>query len=557
VALWVVCAVGLAVLGALALRAGRQDANAVREAGARPLLEGRTVARLERAADRFSTARGRLTSPVLAPLRLLPVVGRQLRSAGAIAGAAEDVAREGLAGVALGRRELRSARGRGVDRVAQIRRLGAIAERTDRRVAAVHLGPSKGLVGPLGRARQDLATTVADVRRGLARGSAASTSLADLLAGPRSYLVFAANPSEMRAGSGMFLSVGNMRTGDGRIEVSGMASVNNVAVPAGVPIDGDLAARWGWLSPQTDWRNLMLSPRFAESAELAARMWEAGGRPPVDGVLVLDAIALRAVLAATGPVQAAGLEISEDNVVEELVHTQYTRFPNLSERDERRESLSAIATAVVQALSEREWSAEVLADGLAKAARGRHVLLWSSRPSDQRGWAAAGLDGAVRPDSLMVSVLNRGGNKLDYWLPSDVRLELRAVGDHTEGTVRMRLRNTTPPDEPTYVAGPHFGLPLQPGEYLGLAAITLPGTARAGRFEGVEQLAVAGADGPTRVIATEFRVERGEDRTLVVRFRLPGRHGSLRIESSAREPSVPWTFRGTRWRDDRARTVRW
>jgi hypothetical protein len=199
----------------------------------------------------------------------------------------------------------------------------------------------------------------------------------------------------------------------------------------------------------------------------------------------------------------------------------------------------------------------VLADGLAKAARGRHVLLWSSRLSDQRGWAAAGLDGRLRPDSLMASVLNRGGNKLDYWLPPEVGLELRAVGDHTEGTIRMRLRNTTPPDEPTYVAGPHYGLPLQPGEYLGLAAVTLPGAARAGRFEGVDQLAVAGADGPTRVIATEFRVGRGEERTLVVRFQLPGRHGSLRIESSAREPSVPWTFRGTRWRDDRARTVRW
>jgi hypothetical protein len=557
IVLWMVAVVVLVVTGLLALRSGQQDAEAVREAGARPLLQGRTVARLERAADRLGTAQGRLSSPVLAPLRILPVVGRQVRSADAISAAAERVAREGLAGVALGRRELRGGGGRGLDRVEQIRRLGGLADRTDERLARVDLGPSAGLVGPLGRARLELATTVADLRRGLAHGSAAATSLADLLAGPRSYLVFAANPSEMRAGSGMFLSAGNMRTGEGRVEVTGMASVNNVAVPAGVPLDGDLAARWGWLAPQTDWRNLMLSPRFPESAALAARMWEAAGRGPVDGVLALDALALRAVLAATGPVQAAGLEITAENVVEELTHTQYTRYPDLSEKDERRESLSAVATAVMSALSEREWSAEVLADGLARAARGRHVLLWSSRPSDQRGWAAAGLDGTVDPESLMVSVLNRGGNKLDYWLPSDVRLELRPVGDHTEGTVRLRLRNTTPADEPAYVAGPHFGLPLQPGEYLGLAAVTLPGAAGGGRFEGVDQLAVSGADGPTRVIGTEFRLPRGEERTLVVRFRLPGRHGALRVESSAREPSVPWTFRGDRWRDDRAHTVRW
>jgi hypothetical protein len=556
-ALWMVAVVVLLVAGFLSLRSGQQDAEAVREAGARPLLQGRTVARLERAADRFATADRRLSSPALAPLRILPVAGRQVRSAEAIAAAAERVAREGLAGVGLGRAELRGGGGRGLDRVEQVRRLGALADRTNARLARVSLGPSAGLVGPLGRARWELESTVADLRRGLARGSAAATAFADLLGGPRSYLVFAANPSEMRAGSGMFLSVGNMRTGEGSVDVTGMASVTNVAVPAGVAIDGDLAARWGWLAPQTDWRNLVLSPRFPDSAALAARMWEAGGHGPVDGVLALDALALRAVLAATGPVQAAGLDITADNVVEELTHTQYTRYPDLSERDERRESLSAIATAVMQALSEREWSAEVLADGLARAARGRHVLLWSSRPSEQRGWTAAGLDGTVRADSLMVSVLNRGGNKLDYWLPSDVRLDLRAVGDHTEGSIRMRLRNTTPPDEPAYVAGPHYGLPLQPGEYLGLAAVTLPGSASGGRFEGVDQLAVAGADGPTRVIATEFQLPRGEERTIVVRFRLPGRHGALHVEPSAREPSVPWSFRAERWRDDRAHTVRW
>ena len=557
VLVWGAGVVVLGVAGASDLRAGRREAKAVRTAGARALLEGRTVGRLERAADHFATAHDRLASPVLAPLRIVPIVGRQVRAMDAVSAAAERVAREGLAGVATGRRELRSSQARGLDRVEQIRRLGALADRTDARLRAIRFGPSAGLVGPVGRARLELATSVTDLRRGLARGSAAADALADLLGGPRSYLVFAANPSEMRAGSGMFLSVGTMRTGEGRVEVTGMSSVNNVAVSAGVPVDGDLAARWGWLAPQTDWRNLMLSPRFPESAALAARMWEASGRGPVDGVLVLDAVALRAVLGATGPVQAAGLDISADNVVEELTHTQYTRHPDLDEKDERREELSAIATAVVQALSERAWSADVLADGLARAARGRHLLLWSSRSSDQRGWEAAGLDGALGPESLLVSVLNRGGNKLDYWLPSDVQLDIRTVGDHAEGTIRLRLRNTTPADEPTYIAGPHFGLPLQPGEYLGLAAVTLPGDARAGRFEGVTELAAVGADGPTRVIATEFRLPRGEERTVVVRFQLPDAHGALRVESSAREPSVPWTYRGATWRDDRARVVRW
>src|SRR5207302_706399 len=78
-----------------------------------------------------------------------------------------------------------------------------------------------------------------------------------LLTGPRTYLVFAANNAEMRAGSGMFLSVGQFITRDGSVRLTGMGTVNDVAIPPGaVPLQGDLAGRWGWLKPQNDWRNL-------------------------------------------------------------------------------------------------------------------------------------------------------------------------------------------------------------------------------------------------------------------------------------------------------------
>src|SRR5439155_12845771 len=135
-------------------------------------------------------------------------------------------------------------------------------------------------------------------------------AVAGLLGGPHRYLVFAANNSEMRAGSGMFLSVGVMTTSNGTIELSDMEPTGDLPVPPGkVPISGDLAARWGWIKPTEDFRNLMVSPRFDLMAPLAAQMWQAVGRPPVDGVLALDPIMLRAMLAATGPVDVNGLHI--------------------------------------------------------------------------------------------------------------------------------------------------------------------------------------------------------------------------------------------------------
>jgi hypothetical protein len=95
------------------------------------------------------------------------------------------------------------------------------------------------------------------------------------------------------------------------------------------------------------------------------------------------------------------------------------------------------------------------------------------------------------------------------------------------------------------------------GDYVGIVTVNLPGVASRGRFDGVSQLVVAGADGPTRVIGAQVRLARGEQRTLVARFDLPSAHGSLRIETAARSPAEEWSWIGGRWRDDGARTVSW
>src|SRR5207244_8808773 len=143
-------------------------------------------------------------------------------------------------------------------------------------------------------------------------------AVASLLTGPRTYLVLAANNAEMRAGSGMFLSIGELTTSAGSLRLTGMSSVTEVPIPPGVPVEGDLASRWGFIDPAADWRDLMLSPRFDASAQLATRMWAAAGRGPVDGVLVLDPVALSGILQATGPVQVGPRPIGRFRVVPEL-----------------------------------------------------------------------------------------------------------------------------------------------------------------------------------------------------------------------------------------------
>ena len=302
------------------------------------------------------------------------------------------------------------------------------------------------------------------------------------------------------------------------------------------------------------------------TAPLAARMWEARGGGSVDGVLALDVSALRATLAVVGPVDVNGRHVDSDNVVELLLHQQYVEHAEDPDQATRREELGQIARAAVAAIQDRQWSLADMARELGAAARGRHILAWSSHVDEQDAWRSAGVNGAVDSDAVLVGILNRGGNKLDRFLQVDASLyagPLRPAGPRgqqgagREAVLRVALRNTVPPGEPQYVAGPEGDSGLAEGEYGGIVAVTLPGTVSQAEADGYTTYAAIGSDGPSYVVAPAVRVARGASITLEFRFTLPPELRSLRIAPSARVPAVRWRFRGDRWTDAANHDVAW
>lgn len=542
------------------LRAGRDALRRVRgSTEVAEVLKGSQEGDLRRARSRLGDADRRLSGVLLMPARPLPFVGRQIRSVQTLARAGSRLAGVGADGLAEVRTLLDRNAAAPEDRVALVRDVGRLAATTRLRLDDVDLGPRQGLLPALARAHNQLADEYDEVREGLARAASGAEALSGFLGGPRRYLVFAANNAEMRAGAGMFLSVGTIESNKGQLTLGSFQTVFDVTVPPGsVPLEGDLAARWGWLNPNNDWRNLMLSPRFDASASLAAQMWEAVGNPPVDGVVALDPVALEQLLGVLGPITVDDLTIDAEHVVDELINAQYRRFPLLEERPERREALGRIASATFSLLDQGRWSLPDVAEAIADSVRGRHLMAWSAHALEQDGWRAAGVDGTLGPESLLVSVLNRGGNKLDRYLNVTADLACAPTAeDDTECALRLDLANVTPEDEPQYIAGPHPGSGVNAGDYLGIVSVNLPGAAAESRIDGVEQLAVAGADGPSRVIGYQLVIPRNEQRQVVVRFRLPGRTGAIEIEPSARVPGIRWSSGGKNWGDGSSRTVRW
>jgi hypothetical protein len=116
--LWVVLS-GLTVL--LAARHVQQGANQVQTArsslSADGLLSGAPLSPLREAEASFSSAHSLLSSPLLWPVDLLPVAGRQLRSVQDLSTAAGQVSRTGVATVNQSRVLLKLPHTSGPDRI--------------------------------------------------------------------------------------------------------------------------------------------------------------------------------------------------------------------------------------------------------------------------------------------------------------------------------------------------------------------------------------------------------------------------------------------------------
>ena len=523
------------------------------------LLRGRSADDLGRARGDFATAHDHANSPVLAPWRVIPLVGSNVSSVEALTGAAEQVAAVGERTARASAKVVAQQPATGAERLTLLAELERISARAQRSLTRVDLGPDFFLARPIGDARERFLERLVQLRDAVGDARKVTVGARQLLTGPRRYLVLAANNAEMRAGSGMFLSVGVATFTDGAFVIGEMRPSADFNLATPVPLPPELAELWGFTPLGRDWRYLAMSPRFDANAPIAAEMWKAATGEAVDGVLVVDPVTLGALLKAQGPVTAGDRMIGSDEVVDYLLRRQYdgVGFDDPIQSD-RRDQLSVVARAAVDTLTTRPWDVQALVRELADAGRGRHILAWARDPVEQRAWEAAGIAGSLEADSLLPAVLNTGGNKLDPYLRISAELTLR---DRTDGgrdvTITLRVRNEAPEGLPPYIGGPHPGTDLVEGEYQGIVAINTPGVGSLAGIVGADPVLVTGDDGETKVVGALVRLLRSEERKITVRFSVPASLHSIEIEPSARVPAIAWKAGETRWEDTAAQRVQW
>ena len=418
----------------------------------------------------------------------------------------------------------------------------------------IDLGPSRDLVGPLHRARDRLGRATDKLHDTLDDVAAGGTGVVQFLDGPSRYLLLAAHNGEMRAGTGMFLSAGVLTVTDGRFDVGEMTSTADLSLPPGaVTLPPDLERLWGWTKPGQEWRNLSMSPDFPTTAAVAADMWRARTGEAVDGVMVMDIAALRGLLGVVGTVDLPDGTLTPDTVTDFVMVEQYRDVRFGADLDEttslRRDRLSELARSVVAELDENKWDITTLIDEVQTAIRGRHILIWSSDPDQQAAWRAAGATGEISTNSLMLALISQGGTKVDRWISVEPKLTRAASStaglDHV--TLEATLANDTPVGLPPYVAGPSTrwnpNAGVAEGAYAGIVSFTVPGDARDVSLAGDPPL-VAGADGPTQVIARRVALARGEHTKVTLEFDIP-RSTEIDLLPSAKLPTTSWDVNGS------------
>ena len=546
-----------------ASRAMRDLQQAKAELSASAVDTAAPEAALRQAQQEFSDASGLLDSPILTPGVVVPVVGRQITSVRDLAHAASRVSGIGVSAVSELRAVLDAPHTSGPARVTALRRLSSLASTTYKQLAGVNPGPSGGLLSPLASRYNQFVSQVQQVKTRLEHASVVAGSLDQILEGPSRYLLLVANNAEMRAGSGMFLQAGTVSFTDGHVTLGTLVDTGSIEVPKGaVPIGGDLAARWGWLEPSQDWRNLGLTPNFDEVGPVAVSMWQAVKHQHVDGVISIDVEALQQLLQVTGPVTLpGGTVVSSSGVVQLLMHDEYEHvsFSSPEAQVQRESLLGSLAKATLQAVQDRSLNLKTLASAMSTATSGRHILMWSSQSSAENAWVAGGVAGQLTNDSVMAAVVSRSGTKLDQYLSVNSDLTISTVSGTSHATLAVTLKNGTPPGQSPYIAGPYPHLGTVYGEYVGFLAFNLPADANS-RFyaTGASGATVAwGAEGPVWLLAVPVDVKAGRSETVTLHFVMPGSHGSMTVQPSARIPPESWSFRGKDFTDAEASTVSW
>lgn len=339
------------------------------------------------------------------------------------------------------------------------------------------------LVGPVREAvvsaRREVSARAATVQH----AAQAAALLPGLLGHPqpRAYLVLMQNLSDPRGAGGHPGSYALLRARDGRISLAEVGVLSALPNVPRVRVEG-VAARYAKFGSFYRLVASTYPPDFPTAARLMLALWGETGRPSVDGVIAVDSVWMSYVLDALGPLRTPAwpTPITARNV-SRILDADTFRLPQpASDRIQ-----TALATAIWRALLARPLSGRAFAEALGRAARERHLQVYSADGREESLLEGLGAAGSVRPEPNALMVVWDGGSdsRSGYFAQKRVgyRADVHADGS-ADVSIDVELRNTAPTGPPSILLGTGTGEPV--GTYSAWVNVYAPVAAEALRSDG-------------------------------------------------------------------------
>lgn len=445
---------------------GRRGRAALARAEAAISARDLTAARRDLVVARQAFARTRAEidalGPVAAVARRVPVLGNQVKAVDTFASAGSELSQAGGTLVDAAEAIVHPPDGRlpvsaALDALRGTQRslgpaVAAVARASDQ-VARLE---GRFLIGPLARARDDLARRLPRIR---ARATAADHGLSALLAfagdsGPKRYLFLSQNPDEVRPTGGFIGTYGVLTAAAGKLGLERYDAIENwvgTRPQADVP-PAQVGPPFQYHDPPlrrtlADVNNL---PDWPQAAQLAANLWRAGGEAPVDGVISFTPGFMGAVLSVVGPVAVPAYDetVTAENLDQRL--NFYTHQAKPPPGTGRKDFVAVLAETVMRKLLDApasQW--EPLGRAMGQAFDAREAMAWSTDPLVASTLAERGWDGAfpVHAGDFFYNsefaYLSKNGRGIRR--AYDHRVELKPDGG-ARITTKLTLTNTEPPD---------------------------------------------------------------------------------------------------------------
>lgn len=405
------------------------------------------------------------TGPLWAAAAAVPGLGTALTTTRSVTTGVAALADDALPALVRATDTLDPSSLRADDGSFDVRAIEAVTPGLDHAVAVIgtvtnRIRASSGdtWAGSVNTARADLLRQLGDLGTSVQAADTAAAVLPTMLGAdrPMRYMVTFQNEAELRGAGGLPGAFAIMRADRGRITFTSFQPDGTLnGVDSGLDLGKDYERLWAG-DPTGLYLNSNISPHFPYAGRIWTAMWQRKSGQRLDGAVALDPTTLSYLLAVTGPARLAdGTAVSASDVVDLTQRTVYRRFAASNEA--RKTFLLQLARAVSAELVSTDADPTALVKAAGRAAGEHRLLVWTSDAAVERRLEPYPVSGSVpllRVPYAGLTLINSGGDKLDYYLHAALTWQRSGCGPTREVTVTIRLRNDAPAHGlPAYVLG--------------------------------------------------------------------------------------------------------